>query len=112
MDEKIIVFSLSGSDENVGMVVEETENAYVLKNAVSVHKELTQDRTIKVEFMPFLFSVSQPKAITINKRMIVWMGSEIDNAFKKQYTAHLSGLVVSSSSDLKQLEKIVKFPQK
>jgi len=105
MEQKVVVFSMDGTDEHVGIFVEETDTQLTLSNVFTFAKQYDQTGGLSVSMVPFVFNSCGIKEVTLFKHKIVWSTSEVDKDFKQQYIASLSGLVVADGSALNQLKK-------
>ena len=105
MDQQVFVFSMEGTDEHVGIFVEETDTELTLTNLFTFAKQYDQSGGLSVNMVPFVFNSCGIKKVTLFKHKIAWLASEVDKDFKQQYLASLSGLVVANGNTLNQLKK-------
>ncbi len=105
MDTRIVVFSMDGTDEHLGVIESETDTQYIINHAFTFAKQYDASGKLTVNVVPFVLNSCGIKKITIMKTKIAWMAEEIDEAFKQQFLASLSGIVVAGADTMSKLKK-------
>ena len=105
MDSKLIVFSMDGTDEHLGVIESETDTHYIINHVFTFAKQYDASGKLTVNVVPFVLNSVGIKKITIMKTKIAWFTEEMDENFKKQFTASLSGIVVAGADTMNKLKK-------
>ncbi len=104
-DRQIIVFSMDGTTEHVGVLESETDDYYMINNVFTFAKQYDSSGKIVVNVVPFVLNSCGIKKVYIMKSKIIWYSLDVDDKFKKQFLASLSDIVVADSSTLTKLKK-------
>ena len=114
MSEYKMLFGFATMDfnENIGVVVDETPEYFVIKKPLTLLKQqVSGDGSVGVSFVPFMLSVGAAKAenIKVYKSNIAWAISEpdIDEGLVNGYTTQTTGLVVAGTSQIPPVSKLL-----
>lgn len=105
MDSKLIVFSMDATDEHIGVIESETDTHYIINHVFTFAKQYDASGKLTVNVVPFVLNSCGIKKITIMKTKIAWFTEEMEESFKQQFLASLSGIVVAGADTMNKLKK-------
>ena len=103
MNEYKILFGFATVDfnENIGIVVDETDDYIILKKAYTLLKQPNSSGSMSVAFIPFMMSagVGEGNKVKVNKAQIAWsmVEPDIDENLVNNYITQTTGLVVAGT---------------
>lgn len=103
MNEYKILFGFATVDfnENIGIVVDETDDYIILKKAYTLLKQPNSSGSMSVAFIPFMMSagVGEGNKVKVNKAQIAWsmIEPDIDENLVNNYITQTTGLVVAGT---------------
>ena len=103
MNEYKILFGFATVDfnENIGIVIDETDDYIILKKPYTLIKQPTSSGSMSVAFVPFMMSagVGDGNNVKVNKTQIAWsmVEPDIDENLVNNYITQTTGLVVAGS---------------
>ena len=103
MSEYKILFGFATVDfnENIGVVIDETDDYFILKKPYTLIKQPSSSGAMSVALVPFMMSagVGDGKKVKINKSQVAWsiVEPDIDENLVNNYIAQTTGLVVAGT---------------
>lgn len=97
-ETKIILFSLHGEDEHLGILVKDgsEDNIMIIESPRSIIKQMQPNQTLNVSLAGFMLSVAEPKTIEINVKHITWLTHDVKREVANMYMSSLTNLVVAN----------------